>query len=37
MFINVSDFDSFEDCIEYVKKVDNDDELYQKYIIQSRF
>jgi hypothetical protein len=31
-FINVNDFDSFEDCIEYVKKVDNDDELYQKYI-----
>ena len=31
-FINVNDFDSFDDCIEYVKKVDNDDELYQKYI-----
>ena len=31
-FINVNDFDSFEDCIDYVKKVDNDDELYQKYI-----
>ena len=29
-FINVNDFDSFEDCIEYVKKVDNDDELYPK-------
>lgn len=27
-FINVSDFDSFEDVIEYVKKVDSDDELY---------
>ena len=30
-FINVNDFDSFDDCIEYVKKVDGDPELYQKY------
>jgi hypothetical protein len=27
-FINVFDFDSIDDCIKYVKKVDNDDELY---------
>ena len=31
-FINVNDFNSFDDCIDYVKKVDNDDKLYQKYI-----
>ncbi len=31
-FINVNDFDSFEDCIEYIKKVDTDDELYEQYI-----
>ena len=31
-FINVNDFDSFDDCINYVKKVDADPELYQKYI-----
>ena len=30
-FINVNDFDSFDACIEYVKKVDNDPALYQKY------
>ena len=30
-FINVNDFDSFEECIEYVKKVDEDPKLYKKY------
>lgn len=27
-FINVFDFDSYESCIEYIKKVDQNDELY---------
>lgn len=27
-FINVYDFNSFDDCIEYIKKVDQDDKLY---------
>ena len=27
-FINCHDFDSFDDVVEYVKKVDSDDELY---------
>lgn len=27
-FINVFDFESYESCIEYIKKVDQDDELY---------
>ncbi len=27
-FINVFDFDSLEECIEYIEKVDNDDDLY---------
>jgi hypothetical protein len=31
-FINVHDFDSFDDAIEYVKQVDNDDELYNKIV-----
>ena len=31
-FIHVNDFKSFEDCIAYVQKVDNDPELYQKYL-----
>lgn len=31
-FINVNDFKSFEDCIAHIKKVDNDPELYQKYL-----
>lgn len=30
-FIWAEDFDNFDDLIEYVKKVDNDDELYKKY------
>ncbi len=33
-FINVNDFDSFEDMVTYVKRVDSDDELYLK-IVQS--
>ncbi len=31
-FISVNDFESFEDCISYVLYVDNNDELYNKYI-----
>lgn len=31
-FIHVRDFKNFADCIEYVKKIDNDDKLYQKYL-----
>ena len=31
-FINVKDFNNFAEAIEYIKKVDNDDKLYQKYI-----
>jgi hypothetical protein len=34
-FINVHDFDNFDDVIEYVKKVDNDDELYNKIVSAS--
>lgn len=31
-FINCHDFDSFDDVMEYVKQVDNDDELYLKMV-----
>ena len=31
-FVYVNDFNTFEDCIEYIKKIDNDDDLYTKYI-----
>lgn len=31
-FINVRDFDTFEDCINYVIKVDQDEELYKSII-----
>lgn len=31
-FINVHDFKSFQDCIEYILAVDNDDVLFEKYI-----
>lgn len=31
-FINYQDFNSEEDLIEYIKKVDNDDKLYMQYI-----
>ena len=34
-FINVHDFDSFDDVLEYVKRVDSDDELYNKIISAS--
>ena len=30
--ICVHDFESFEDAVEYIKKVDNDEELYNKYM-----
>jgi hypothetical protein len=36
-FINVSDFNSFEDCIRYVIQVHNDDALYQKIVDQPFF
>lgn len=31
-FINCHDFSSFDEVVEYVKKVDNDDELYLKIV-----
>lgn len=31
-FINVSDFNSEEECIEYIKAVDQNDALYQTYL-----
>lgn len=31
-FINVSDFENLEDCIEYIKQVDSDDTLYNAYL-----
>lgn len=34
-FISVSDFRNFEDCIDYVLKVDSDDSLYKKYTSSS--
>lgn len=36
-FINCHDFDNFEEVIEYVIKVDNDDDLYRKYIAAPAF
>lgn len=36
-FINAHDFDSEEDLIEYIKKVDNDDKLYLSYIKEPAF
>jgi hypothetical protein len=31
-FINVSDFDNLESLVQYIEKVDNDDELWCKYV-----
>lgn len=31
-FINVSDYDSLDSLVQYVRKVDNDDELWCKYV-----
>ena len=36
-FINVHDFDSFDDAIEYIMKVDTDDELYASYVNAPKF
>lgn len=36
-FICLSDYDSVEDCIEYIKKLDNDDELYYEKLCQPWF
>jgi len=36
-FINVNDFKSFEDCIQFVRKVDEDDTLYQKILQEPYF
>ena len=36
-FINIHDFQNFEDAIEYVKKVDQDELLYRKYLEASYF
>jgi len=33
-FINYNDFNNMEDFIKYIIKVDNDDELYEKYLKQ---
>ena len=33
-FINCFDFDSFEDVVEKVKEIDNDDDLYKEYLSQ---
>lgn len=34
-FINVADFENFDECIKHVLKVDADDALYQKYVTSS--
>ncbi len=31
-FINVANYNSFEDCIDYILEVDSNDQLYQKYL-----
>ena len=36
-FINVNNFASFEECIEYIIEVDNDDELYNKIVTSKKF
>jgi hypothetical protein len=36
-FINVKNFDSFSDAIEYIKKVDSDEELYNQYLNEPVF
>ena len=36
-FINCHDFDSFDEVISYVEKVDNDDELYRRYLSAPAF
>ncbi len=35
--IHVADFKSYEDCIEYIKKVDQDNELYLQYLQEPLF
>ena len=36
-FINVHDFRSFDDAIEHIKEVDNDEELYHSYVTAPKF
>ncbi len=36
-FINCNDYASFDEVIEVVKAIDNDDTLYRKYLSQPRF
>ena len=36
-FINANDFSSFDELVEYIKKVDNDQELYESYFEESIF
>jgi hypothetical protein len=36
-FINAHDFDNLQDLINYIKKVDNDDELYNSYFKENIF
>jgi len=33
-FVNVCDFDSLEDAVEYIKRIDKDDELYRQIMAQ---
>lgn len=34
-FINVNDFANIDECIEYIKRVDNDDVLYNQYLSEN--
>jgi GR25 family glycosyltransferase involved in LPS biosynthesis/tetratricopeptide (TPR) repeat protein len=36
-FINANDFENFDELVEYVIKVDNDDELYARYFREPMF
>jgi GR25 family glycosyltransferase involved in LPS biosynthesis/tetratricopeptide (TPR) repeat protein len=36
-FINANDFSSFDELVEYIKKVDNDQELYESYFEEPIF
>ncbi len=36
-FINAADFEDYDSLIEYIKKVDNDDDLYRKFFDEPVF
>ena len=36
-FINAKDFKNFDELIDYIEKVDNDDELYNSYMLDDPF